>query len=199
MDFSNVDDTIDDVDELFKNSESFTAILDDMIDVEISEHNLPVLIYIAGYVANSVGRKLKCPSCICRLSKNSDLHCDFSPEIFDYLKSIDRGGLKWPSDFTLDVCSKAHLLFQEVVSKLEKEFLLCTNQRSVLVYCCVKFCSKSYDTENVCSSCSRSLIDVTKMMLRPMINILLNNFTKVKNDQLLENKTNKRRKLSTLQ
>ncbi|KAK4884730.1 hypothetical protein RN001_001001 [Aquatica leii] len=64
-------------------------------DEIISENETRVLIYIAGYIARVVNKKLNCESCcnfLC-FRTNLDVELPNSAE-FSYIQSLDRGGLK---------------------------------------------------------------------------------------------------------
>ena len=59
----------------------------------LSNEDVRVLMYIAGYIAHSVQKKLKCQACTSRLTLDKLLHFE-NNEKCDYLKVLDRGGLK---------------------------------------------------------------------------------------------------------
>lgn len=50
----------------------------------------------------------------------------------DYFLLIDRGGLKWPTSFVINLITIAYEIFQNLISDFEEEFLNCTNQKCVL-------------------------------------------------------------------
>ena len=87
-----------------------------------------------------------------------------------YLGLIDRGGLKFSTDFLLTICSTTSLMFESFINKYEKQFLLFENQRKLLVSLSLDFISTLYEGE-VCS-CSNDLYKLIKIASRIMANIL---------------------------
>ena len=71
-------------------------------EVYLNDNEANVLVFIAGYVAHVVIKHLKCNFCKSRLCYDKNLEVEFSAtKDTEYLVHIDRGGLKWPSQFTL--------------------------------------------------------------------------------------------------
>ena len=181
---SNLLDTAPDTaegNELVDIKEKFPSLFEQVSESEIGDHDASVLMYISGYVAFSVGKRLQCSFRMCRLSRASELDWEMSEDVSEYLTVVDRGGLKWPTDFTVNLCTNTYLLFRGMVSQHEKEFLECENQRATLMSCAYAFSARNHDEDETCS-CSRSLGSVMKLCLRSFSNIFLNNFSKVKND-----------------
>ena len=132
------------------------------------------------------------------LSLSTNLQSEISPDISEYLKLIDHGGLKLPTLFTVDLCTCTFLLFQLILEKVEDELLPHSNQRAFLMSCVAAYHSSELDFEEMCSACKLSLGQLVKMCFRIMCNILLNNYCKVKRNSILVQKASKKRKLSTL-
>ena len=163
---------------------------------ELSESDSNVLIFVSGYVAHIVKKKVLCRTCVCRLSLDSHLDSEFLENTSEYLKLVDRGGLKWPSPFTLSVCTDMFKMFKITIEYYEEALLTCTNQRKMLIDMGTEHLSHIFDLEELCP-CGRSVRSIVEHCLRCIINILLNNYSKVKNNSLIVKK-NAKRKLSTL-
>lgn len=177
--------------------EKFKEVEEYVMEEEIlSKEDENVLIYISGYVAHSIKKKVNCELCLSRISLDKIIEADF-PDNCQYLKILDRGGLKWPTDFTLSVCISTYQVFQALIGHFKNDFLQCNNQRQVLVKLALNFQTKSFDV-NECCSCSRSVNSLLRLCIWPLANILLNNFTKSYNNAVSHQK-GKKRKLSTLE
>ena len=113
-----------------------------------------------------------------------------------YLQSLDRGDLKWLTDFTLSVCIHTYQIFQALLGNFKTEFVQCTSsQRLVLVRLTLNFQETLLDVEECCP-CNTPVSQLLRMCIWPVTNILLNNFTKSYNDTIGQNNS-KKRKLST--
>ena len=66
----------------FRYFDSFPELFDQTFEDDSSQNDVAVL----GYVAFSVGKKLKCSSCICRLSKPNDMSCHMPDDVSQYLQ-----------------------------------------------------------------------------------------------------------------
>ena len=97
-----------------------------------------ILFYIAGYIARTESKALKCESCTCLFVKSKDtpeiqLDDDLGDKKEKFLELINRGGLFTPSD-SLYVCVLyGRELFKKVYDhgRIEKHFLNAENQREV--------------------------------------------------------------------
>lgn len=188
------DDRVDvDIDDCFEDAVS----LADVIDVTESNHR--VLIYIAGYVARHVNERSKCNLCKSSLSYDHNLEIECESDVFDYLKVIDRGGLKWPKDITVQIAMHTFQMFQSLISsRFEEKFLACKNQRSAMQILTIEKLELNDVLKSTCA-CGVSMTVLAGRIVRIVSNILLNNYSKVKNDCLQDNcKKNKKRKLKTL-
>lgn len=87
----------------------------------IAQNEIGVLIYIAGYIIHKIKKSLKCAKCIslCCVGRNLELdnnHCE--QYVFEYLKHLDRGGLKWPRELLVNIVSQMYALFQALSLKV---------------------------------------------------------------------------------
>ena len=114
-----------------------------------------------------------------------------------YLKILDRGGLKWPSEFTVSVCTSTYKMFQTLVGKYKESFFQSSNQRSVLVKLCLDY-QENIDCSKEFCSCGTPVDKVLSLCIWSMSNILLNNFSKTYNNDIAAHSNCKKRKLSTL-
>jgi len=74
-------------------------------------NNMMALVYIAGYVANSISCRMKCDQCKKVVIKDLEVEAGHF-EIEKYLKILNRAGLKWPTDFRLEIITGMYKLFQ---------------------------------------------------------------------------------------
>ena len=135
-----------------------------MLRARMYNSGASILVYIAGYVAISVRKKTMCQTCNCRLSHQPNLETEISPVISEYLKLVDRGGLKWPTKFTGNLCTGAYLSFREILVNYEKDFLRGSHQRQILVNCNYAYNGGKFDVDETCS-CTWSLGDLMKSCL----------------------------------
>ena len=176
--------------------EKFKGVEKYVKEQSLSKQDESVMMYIAGYVAHVVRKRLKCDLCVSRISLDKVMEAEI-PEECQYLHSLDRGGLKWPTDFTLSVCIHTYQIFQALLNNFKTEFIQCTsNQRLALVRLSLNFQGTLVDVEECCP-CNTSVSQLLRMCIWPVTNILLNNFKKSYNDTV-GRKDDKKRKLSTL-
>lgn len=72
-------------------------------DIEITPSESQSLVFIAGYVGHKlIANKVLCDLCKNELVYDRTLQYEFGSNDYNYLFEIDRGGLKWPTDFLLE-------------------------------------------------------------------------------------------------
>lgn len=126
--------------------------------------------------------------------KFKELNIDMPSHALNYLQILDRGSLKWPTDFFVTVCSNTFLIFQNLLRLHEYESCKHQNQKHIVTELTFIFNRELYDYESC--SCGQNLLGLMEMCLNPMANILLNNCTKIQNDTFI--RTKNKRKLDTL-
>ena len=174
----------------------FESVIDDAIQFEIDEHDSNILTFISGYVSYSVSNRLKCKMCNNRLCLDKRLLIEEN-SIPTYILNLDRGGLKIPSEYSLEICSLVFKIFQCILNKYEDLFIVQDNQRNILLNVCVRQLDDG-NTE-LCPQCGVSSTHVYKLCVRTMSNILLNNYSKWYNNNLIYlNDRKKKMKLSTV-
>lgn len=173
--------------------DTFSSIIEEYEMVEVSESNMMSLIYIAGYVARGVERGINCDKCRSLLSYDRPLECDNQcAETTVYLKILDRGGLKWPTDFVLRVTVCTFKVFQCLISiNYENEFLKIRNQRHALQ--CLS-CDALGIVNSVCE-CGVSSDYMVKRATYILANIMLNNYCKIKQSDAASTSRAKRKAL----
>ena len=81
----------------------FNSVVDDCDDVIITDSEMSGIIFIAGYIGFKLKPKLSCIDCRLELLTDRALDCDFPrDDSFNYMASIDQGGLTWPTDLLVD-------------------------------------------------------------------------------------------------
>ena len=176
----------------------FDSVMDSVIEYEINEHDSDVLLFISGYVSNSISGKLKCRMCSNRLCTKEDLMLEKS-SVSEYFTSLNRGGLKFPTLFSLSICTVVFKVFQCILNEFEDQFVRAKYQRNIMINICLLFLDGG-DCDEICPNCERSIKQIYTFCIRTMSNILLNNYTKVFNNNIAEtNNRKKRMKLSTLE
>jgi len=113
-----------------------------------------------------------------------------------YLFEIDRGGLKWPADFKLEIVTQASLVFRVMVSKdYEVKFLNLDNHKSALMLLVTERLKTCGAVDGACT-CGTTLL--AQKALSVITNICLNNYCKKTADTRNAGKQKVKRKLSML-
>lgn len=77
--------------------------------------------------------KQKCSSCYLTMSTEKKVIFQCSAKINNYIKLLDRGGLKYATDYFNQVIASTYSLFQTLISdRFEKIFLNCSSDKQVL-------------------------------------------------------------------
>ncbi|GBO32495.1 hypothetical protein AVEN_146814-1 [Araneus ventricosus] len=192
--------------DLFDNcdqDENSVEIIDDFFqDIEVSNSDidkvadsLPVITYLAGYCSHSAHKNVKCYKCRKKLLTDKEMDVDN----FKLIKSCDRGGLLYPSEFVTNIVLHIYIVTQKLISeKYELQFLKVQNQRNLVMKLVEELLmSKDMWDFSVCSS-GYTFEKVIAKIMKSATNTLLNNYCKIKNDKQKGSKTKKKRKLETL-
>lgn len=170
-------------------------------DISNVSDTLPVIVYLAGYCAHIVHKKIKCNLCREKVSSDRQL---LSEDDFNLIKVTDRGGLLYPTEVITNAVVHTYIVVQKLISKkYEETFMKVGNQRHLViklvedilvskeVSLCFDCCLKGHDFYPI-------LITV----IRSSTNSLLNNYCKLKNDNVKSKQMAKftvaKRKLETL-
>jgi hypothetical protein len=176
----------------------FMSVLTDSDDFEISKTEMSALVFIAGYVGYKLKAKIACIDCRVEMLTERALECDFPVDAsFDYMSSIDRGRLMWPTELLVDIVVQTIVVFKCLIStNYHKLFSRAQKQRTILAQLAVKRCDGIIDLSKVCPACNVEMKVWAQMCISTVSNICLNNYTK----HLADGKTQSKslRKLSTL-
>lgn len=166
-------------------------------DAKINSNQISVFIYIAGYVGRQICKHLNCEQCHKFLILDKDLEYESTDaKIKEYFSFINRGGLKWPTEFVIQVVIQTYIIFLKLISeRYEDAFLSCKNQKFVLEQLTFEKLDLISEIPELQCVCDNNTKILAKKCLSIVSNIFINNYVKIKNNKI---KTNSKRKLSTL-
>lgn len=172
---------VEDIEDIINRSESI------IIDRETCQ----ILTYIAGYVGRKASESIDCVSCKNSLvTATSDSNENINQK---YLASLSRGGLKYPTQLSLQISTIAFQIFQIVISEpFDKYFLKLKNQKQYLCSIIREKLEGLLDSE-YCTLHSSVLFS---KFINTWCNILLNNYTKDLNDSFNTSASPSLRKLT---
>jgi len=105
-----------------------------------SASELNIIYYVSGYIARSVCRKTRCDHCSEALSNSDDLPAMDFNDVMPYaartfFDSVNRGGLKTPTEFVFTLTVHCWRVYEEMLAKsdLMSQFLA-TENHSILFY-----------------------------------------------------------------
>jgi hypothetical protein len=113
-----------------------TVVTDCDNEINISDSECKSLIFVGGYVGFKIDKtKVNCILFQNELITEHVLEVDFvASGEYTYLWDLDRGGLKWPTDFLVEVVTQVYLVFRCIVSPVyEAKFLEQSNNKSIIV------------------------------------------------------------------
>ena len=94
---------------------------------DLQDEDVRVLVYIESYVAHTFKKELECSVCALKLSSDKKLDTEITEDTYHYLRVLDRGGLKWPSEFTVSSRSNFLKFCTASPSNFEDKFLDLSN------------------------------------------------------------------------
>ena len=157
--------------------------------IEYDSQTLQALAFMAGYTVHQYyKRSAKCSACLNFLTIDKELLMEQPQDSrYAYLKIVDRGSLKWPSDVILDSVVILWKIFVSIDNN--KSLLLVLAQGSskqILVSLGIKYIEGEYSEtwRNTCSSCSTVYWDILRQLFSVMANCLISNKIKNYNSQL---------------
>lgn len=80
---------------------------------KMTEFSEQIITYIAGYVIRALSKIIKCDECNDALSLQEPRSCN----TFDFIAFKDKGGLKYPSKDTIQICKVTELEIREIMNK----------------------------------------------------------------------------------
>lgn len=174
----------------FDNLDIVDAVIDKSFNVDIDENSLQVLIYISGYASKKAAGMVNCDHCHGILLTDQNLEVEISEDM-SYINDLNRGGLKFPTEYSINIGIAAYQIFQILISEdFEAIFLTLENQKAFLFKFICDRCDSDF-IQNNCS-CSFSIKKLNYKLVTVWCNVLLNNYSKQKNDQIQRSKGTKR-------
>lgn len=102
-------------------------IISDAVEMNIDSSDLEVIIKIARYFTFKVCSTLTCNTCKNVLMTDLDLVCQLPADV-SYLKSLTLGGLKYPSEISVEIEVYMYHIFEVLISDTyEIMFINCEN------------------------------------------------------------------------
>lgn len=167
-------------------------------EISISDTDLMVLVYITGFIIHKI--KQKCLKCydFMTLKKTIELEIENDSPIFNYIKLLDRGGLKYAKDYFNNIIISTYTLFQTIISeRYEKAFLNFTEFSHKIVFKTLalkKLDLANFEMDEHNCNCGNNLSTLNEKCINTFSNILLNNYSKAKNNALEEDSLNKKKR-----
>lgn len=162
-------------------------------DFEMKALNLPAITYVAGYCAHAALKKLSCVACRENLVEDEDIVIENA----EMVKSMSRGGLKFPQPAVVNAVMTAEIVLDKLRTKeYATQFHALPNQRQALFTIASDLVKECYSFDECESGHSPQL--VMSHILNAATNILLNNYCKDRNDHIVQLKEAQKRKLNTL-
>lgn len=167
--------------------------------ISVDPDMLPVLIYISGYIGRKVTQKLNCDECSQKLLTGKDICFDISPEAVFYLKDLDRGGLKYPTEFLISFGVCVYQIFETLTSESFVTIFLNSSRHHDYFYSVVLEYIDVLFLDEICHKCTLTDFHILKKCAKIWGNIFLNNYCKIQNNTVQSlNQLQKTRKLKIL-
>ena len=150
---------------------------------------MSVLLYVCGYVAKKIIDVTSCDLC-CNVfgKKNVMLEIDVDSQL-DYFNLCNRGGLIYPSNLLFSVVQYCYSIFNISINTIESEFIVLFNQKDTLLGVMSKFVDtiEYFEDDFVTCSCGNDRYLLIVKCLSCFINVLLNNYRKIKSSDVRKN------------
>ena len=116
------------------------------------------------------------------------INAEIDSSLNEYFNNLNRGGLTYPSSILFHTFQASYSIFNTCISSnLEEKFLNLKNQKAVLLDLNSNFWKFSdyLQINSMCSNptCGKEQSDILKICVNIFSNILLNNYSKSKNDK----------------
>lgn len=148
-------------------------------------------LYICGYAAHSVCKKIKCDLCMSFIRKSKGTYTE--DEYFNFLQ---RGGLSVPQEILQFLFVHMCSIFENIVnhSKYSAMFLTSENQKVILINLTSLSVQNDFwfDDFNHFCDCGQNMTAIFNMLCSIFSNILLNNYVKNVNSAKLESSKRKK-------
>ena len=143
---------------------------------------------MAGYTVHQYYKRFaKCSACLNFLTIDKELLMEQPQDSrYAYLKIVDRGSLKWPSDVILDSVVILWKIFVSIDNNKSLLVLAQGSSKQILVSLGIKYIEGEYSEtwRNTCSSCSTVYWDILRQLFSVMANCIISNKIKNYNSQL---------------
>ena len=142
------------------------------------------LIYISGYIIAEVYQHIKCNKCAKSLEFDADIDNEYG--LYNYIDSINRGGLKIPSNNFVHLLYRCQIIFEEyILPKMSSE--IDNLNRENLVRLFMKFLWES-ELNDFFDFCNHHSEKCFKLIFKIFSNFIFNNITKIVNDEIESSK-----------
>ncbi|KAH9363538.1 hypothetical protein HPB48_005929 [Haemaphysalis longicornis] len=151
-------------------------------DITSGHSDMDAIVYIAGYAAHSVSKKLSCSTCFSTLVfENREIEVKNTAMI----ANLTRGGLKFPQPWTVHMVLMTKLVAEKLsFGENVNDFLSCSNQRGVVTSQTISLLEEP-DVE-MCEN-GHTAQTLMGLVVRVATNNVLNNFCKLRNDIIQDN------------
>lgn len=146
-------------------------------EITMTQCSSQIVIYIAGFVSNSLKKGLKCETCIAALLGDRD----------NFLHSLITkktcGGLVYPSEDVIFICNKAERYIRVYIDKIhEKNYVLMLGNKIIAE--CIRFKLFKQLEEHVLEYSTNHIYFLIKSILTKYINVRLHFITKIRSQKL---------------
>lgn len=106
--------------------------LEDLPTVQLTESEIQIVYFVAGYCAKRVQNNVNCPDCLNFFITDGNIPLADHPS--DFFTSVNRGGLKAPANQVFVICCTAYEIFCRIKqSNTFDDFLRRKSSRSAFV------------------------------------------------------------------
>lgn len=164
-----------------EDDEDFRVNTDAVLEMDISRNELAVICYVAGYIAQSLGKRAKCKECEKLFITNRDLpSADYSgEECTSFIRLLTRGRLKSPSDDLFVFCRYCYAVFLTLqLSSSWIDFLKLKSPSKAFSNICLEGIRNSPISSILDSACSHDhrFSDSASFCTSVFFNVLAKNF-----------------------
>ena len=151
-----------------------------------SHSDVNVVYYVAGFIAKSLTKSIKCSFCLNILgNKHEDISVlieeDLPVDCQVFLDNTNRGGLMKPSDIVRIACTGTWEFYQAIMDNPDgqKYFLACKNHRSVFYECLLLYLNSTdtcTDMLTFCCEQDHSFNLILRKIAEKFFNVVAKNF-----------------------
>ena len=188
---------------IISHSETVMDIISEDIDSDGTHMDNNIIFYVAGFVAKSLKKQLKCTECSNALGSNEEISIPQTYNLPDdcdaFLNSINRGGLIKPSDIIFSLCIVSWKVYKLTMDNTDSKsyFLSCKSQRPVFVKCILIYIKDNESYDGILkATCilEHSFEEIVKGVAEKFFNVMAKNFVSEVNSIT---HSNRKRKMDT--